>query len=274
MTALEGLLGAVSPPVRRALDGVLDGDTLPVSDALALDQAVGIDLHALCLTADTLRAQQAGDTVTYVVNRNINFTNVCVKSCKFCAFSRDFRSEAGYFLDREEVIRRVREAAEFGATEVCIQAGLPPHVDGRMYIDMVADVHDAVPGIHIHALSPEEVKYGARLARMSYVDFLTELKAAGLGTLPGTSAEILDDAVRERLAPTRIRTAEWVEVVTTAHRVGLRTSSTMMFGHLETATHRLAHMALLRSIQRATGGFTEFVPLSFVHSEAPLFATG
>lgn len=272
--SLDRVLVGVSTPVRRALESALAGHRLSVDEALPLDRATGADLHALCLVADALRAEQVGDTVTYVVNRNINFTNVCVKSCKFCAFSRDFRSEAGYFLDLDEVVRRAVEASEFGATEVCIQAGLPPHVDGRMYIDMVAAVHDAVPDLHIHALSPEEVKYGARLARMPYAEYLAELKAAGLGTLPGTSAEILDDAVRDLLAPTRIRTAEWVEIVTLAHEVGLRTSSTMMFGHLETGRQRLAHLTLLRDIQRQTGGFTEFVPLSFVHTEAPLYATG
>src|SRR5204863_781151 len=180
-----------SRDVRRILVGVLDGGELSVDHGIALTGAVGRDLHALTLVADELRRRQVGDVVTYVVNRNINFTNVCIKHCTFCAFSRDHREEEGYFLPMDEVVRRAREASELGATEVCIQAGLPPKLDGRYYIDLCQAIATALPALHIHAFSPEEVLYGSTRSGLSIAEYLTELKAVGLGTLPGTSAEIL-----------------------------------------------------------------------------------
>jgi len=272
-TALENCLQGVSPDVRAILERSLAGRELSIEDGIALNEARGTDLHALCLVADELRRQQVGDSVTYVVNRNINFTNVCIKNCKFCAFARTVRSEQGYFLPPEEVARRVRQAWEMGATEVCLQAGLSPNINGDSYIDLCRLVKKTAPEIHIHAFSPEEVKFGASLKRVSYGEYLAELKDAGLGTLPGTSAEILDDRLRKTISPTRITTSEWLDVVTAAHRLGIRTTSTMMFGHVESVEDRMRHMDLLRSVQRETGGFTEFVPLSFVHEEAPLFAS-
>jgi 7,8-didemethyl-8-hydroxy-5-deazariboflavin synthase CofH subunit len=257
--------------VRRVLDACLDGHELGVEDALLLDRVTGDELEALVATADEVRKQQAGDLVGYVVNRNINFTNVCVKSCKFCAFSRDHRSEQAYFLGTEEVVRRALEARDYGATEVCLQAGLAPAVDGNHYVELCRAIKAAAPELHLHAFSPEEVKYGARLLRLPIRAFLEELRAAGLGTLPGTSAEVLDYELRDRIAPGRITTREWIEVVRTAHELGIRTTSTLMFGHVESSEQRIRHMALLRSIQRETSGFTEFVPLSFVHEEAPMF---
>ncbi len=271
-TSLETCLQDVSRKTRVILERVLGGDELSVSDGVSLSEARGTDLHALCLVADELRRQQAGDRVTYVVNRNINFTNVCIKNCKFCAFARTVRSEQGYFLPHDEIARRVRQAWEMGATEVCLQAGLSPNLDGDSYIELCRVVKNAAPMIHIHAFSPEEVKFGASLKRVSYEDYLAELQAAGLGSLPGTSAEILDDRLRKTISPTRISSREWVDVITTAHRLGIPTTSTMMFGHVESIADRMHHMNLLRRLQRETGGFTEFVPLSFVHEEAPLFA--
>jgi 7,8-didemethyl-8-hydroxy-5-deazariboflavin synthase CofH subunit len=271
--ALETCLQRVSPDVRTILERSLDGRQMSIDDAVALDAARGADLHALCLVADELRRRQVGDRVTYVVNRNINFTNVCIKNCKFCAFARTVRSEQGYFLPDEEVARRVRQAWEMGATEVCLQAGLSPNLTGDSYVDLCRVVKEAAPDVHIHAFSPEEVKFGASLKRVSYGEYLAELKDAGLGTLPGTSAEILDDRLRKAISPTRISTSEWLEVITTAHQLGIRTTSTMMFGHVESVEDRMRHLDLLRHVQRETGGFTEFVPLSFVHEEAPLFAT-
>ena len=265
------VLDDVRGDARAVLDACLDGRAPGWRDLMAVADAAGPALHALCAVADELRRRQAGDLVTYVVNRNINFTNVCVKKCGFCAFSRGVRSEQGYFLDTDEIVRRAAEAHAMGATEVCIQAGLAPDLDGRFYLELTRAVKRAVPDVHLHAFSPEEVKYGAHRARLSIHDYLLALQEAGLGTLPGTSAEILDDAIRDRIAPGRITTAEWIDVVTTAHRIGLRTTSTMMFGHVESMADRLRHMELLRSIQRDTGGFTEFVPLSFVHAEAPMF---
>jgi 7,8-didemethyl-8-hydroxy-5-deazariboflavin synthase CofH subunit len=271
MSAIEALLAPVAAPIRAVLEQCLEERELDIDSALLLDQARGRDLWALSAVADELRKRQAGDVVTYVVNRNINFTNVCVKSCKFCAFSRDLRSEQGYLLSHEEIVRRAVEARDFGATEICIQAGLLPEAKGKLYLEVIEAVKRAVPELHIHAFSPEEIKYGAALTRKPIREFLAELKAAGLGSLPGTSAEILDDRIRERIAPGRITTKQWIEVITTAHELGIPTTSTMMFGHVETARDRVAHLALLRDLQRSTGGFTEFVPLSFVHAEAPLF---
>ncbi len=271
MSQIEACLVSVSPQIRSILERCLEDRELSVEDAVVLDGARGRDLFALCLTADEMRTRQVGEAVTYVVNRNINFTNVCVKSCKFCAFSRDLRSEQGYYLPNDEILRRVQQARDYGATEVCLQAGLAPEAKGRIYIEVCRAVKAAAPDLHIHAFSPEEVKYGAALSRVPIREYLAELKDAGLGSLPGTSAEILDDRIRNQISPGRITTAQWIEVITSAHALGIPTTSTMMFGHVETAADRARHLDLLRSIQKETGGFTEFVPLSFVHAEAPLF---
>lgn len=270
----ERVLGRAHGRTRSILAACLEGHDLSVDDAVVLCGAQGADLHALCAVADLLRASQAGETVAYVINRNVNFTNVCVKACKFCAFSRVDRSEQAYFLSTEEIVRRVTQAHELGATEVCIQAGLPPDVDGRIYIDLCRAVKEAVPDIHVHAFSPEEIKYGASRAGMTFRDYLSELKAVGLGSLPGTSAEILDDRVRKRIAGGRITTSEWIDVVRTAHSLAIPTTSTIMFGHIESDAERMQHLALLRGLQRETRGFTEFVPLSFVHTEAPMYLKG
>ncbi len=270
-SALEQCLGGVSSDIRAILERSLSDEETTVDEAVLLSSTRGTDLHALCLVADALRRRQVGDRVSYVVNRNINFTNVCIKNCKFCAFARTIRSEQGYFLPHEEIARRVRQAAEMGATEVCLQAGLSPNLTGDSYVELCRVVKAAAPDIHIHAFSPEEVKFGASLKRVSFREYLAELKDAGLGSLPGTSAEILDDELRKTIAPTRIRTAEWIEVIGSAHELGIPTTSTMMFGHVESIGDRMRHIDLLRRLQRDTGGFTEFVPLSFVHEEAPLF---
>src|SRR5256884_3611104 len=272
--SLSAVLDRASRDVCRILVGVLDGHELSVDDGIALTAAVGRDLHALTLVADELRRRQVGDVVTYVVNRNINFTNVYIKHCGFCAFSRDHREEVGYLLPLDEVVRRAREAWELGATEVCIQAGLPPKLDGRYYIDLTRAIKGALPGLHLHAFSPEEVLYGSVRSGLPIREYLTELRAAGLGTLPGTSAEILDQEIRDVIARGRITVDQWVEVITTAHALGIRTTSTIMYGHVETPEHWVRHMALLRAIQQDTGGFTEFVPLSLIHSEAPMYQKG
>jgi FO synthase subunit 2 len=272
--SLTDLLDDSEKSVRHLLASCLEGYELSCRDALSLCDVHGSDLLALCATADALRQRQAGDEVSFVVNRNINFTNVCVKTCGFCAFSRTHRSEQGYFLSTDEIVRRALEARDYGATEVCLQAGLAPGLDGRHYVELCRALKAAAPELHLHAFSPEEVKYGARLAKVTIREYLLELKRAGLGSLPGTSAEVLDDSVRERIAPGRITTDEWVNVIRTAHELAIPTTSTLMFGHIETPAERLGHLELLRDIQRETGGFTEFVPLSFVHEEAPLFREG
>ena len=270
--SLAAVLDRAAPEIRAILAATLDGRELSVDDALGLSETRGRDLQAMTIVADEMRRREAGDVVTFVVNRNVNFTNVCIKHCGFCAFSRDHREEEGYFLPIEEVVRRAQEASDLGATEVCIQAGLPPKLDGRFYIDLTRALKAKLPDIHLHAFSPEEVLYGSVRSGLSIKDYLTELKAAGLGTLPGTSAEVLDQAIRDRIARGRITVDQWVEVITSAHALGIRTTSTIMYGHVETPVHWVRHMALLRSIQKDTGGFTEFVPLSLIHSEAPMYA--
>ena len=268
---LDRLLGAVSPSVARVLDDALAGKDVTAAEGETLLASSGLDMMATLLAADELRRRRVGDVVTYVVNRNVNFTNVCIKGCGFCAFSRDFRLEEGYFLPTEEILRRVREAWDLGATEVCVQAGLPPKMEGDLYIKLCRAIKEAVPGIHVHGFSPEEVLYGAVRSRCTVREYLAELQAAGVGSLPGTSAEVLDQEMRDRISPGRITVKQWVEVITTAHDLGIRTTSTVMFGHAETSRHVAEHLALIRSIQQDTGGFTEFVPLSFVHTEAPMF---
>ncbi len=269
---LTPALDWASRDVRGALGRALDDHEISTAQADALATVSGRDLHALTLAADELRRRQVGDVVTFVVNRNVNFTNVCIKHCGFCAFSRDHREEEGYFLPVAEVVRRAREAWDLGATEVCIQAGLPPKLDGRYYIDLTRAITTALPGMHVHAFSPEEVLYGSVRSGLPVKEYLHELKDAGLGTLPGTSAEILDQEIRDAISRGRITVDQWVEVITTAHALGIRTTSTIMYGHVETPAHWVRHMDLLRSIQRDTGGFTEFVPLSLIHSEAPMYA--
>jgi 7,8-didemethyl-8-hydroxy-5-deazariboflavin synthase CofH subunit len=264
----------IDTDVRRILGRALEGSELTVDEGIRLTEVQGRELHALALVADEMRRRQAGDIVTYVVNRNINFTNVCIKHCTFCAFSRDHREEEGYFLPLDEVVRRAVEAWDMGATEVCIQAGLPPKLDGSYYVDLCRAIKAAVPEMHLHAFSPEEVLYGSTRADLSIPEFLKTLRAAGLGTLPGTSAEILDQEVRDRIARGRITVDQWIEVITSAHALGIRTTSTIMYGHVETPAHWIRHMDLLRGIQRQTGGFTEFVPLSLIHHEAPMYRRG
>ena len=226
------------------------------------------------MTADELRRRTVGDIVTYVVNRNINFTNVCIKRCGFCAFSRDFRQEEGYLLPVEEIIRRAKEAWDYGATEVCVQAGLPPKMEGDLYIRLCEAIKKELPDMHIHGFSPEEVLYGSIRSDITIRAYLTELKAAGVGSLPGTSAEVLDQELRDKISPGRITVDQWTEVITTAHELGIPTTSTVMFGYLETPTQLAKHIDLIRGIQQQTGGITEFVPLSFVHTEAPMFMQG
>jgi FO synthase subunit 2 len=256
--------------IRVILDRALDGAEIDEVDGERLCHARGADLLAVAAAADELRRRQAGDAVTYVVNRNINFTNVCIKHCSFCAFSRDHREEEGYLLPVAEIVRRAREAFELGATEVCIQAGLPPKLDGFYYIDLVRALKRELPALHLHGFSPEEVLYGATRSGLSIRSYLEALREAGHDTIPGTSAEILDDDIRAVISKGRITTAQWIDVITTAHELGIRTTSTIMYGHIEAYRHWTRHMTLLREIQKNTGGFTEFVPLSLIHDESPM----
>jgi FO synthase subunit 2 len=268
---IDSLLKRTDPVVAAALDHALSGKDISVDEAIALLDSTGLEMNLVLTVADELRRETVGDVVTYVINRNINFTNVCIKQCGFCAFSRDFREEEGYFLPTEEIVRRAKEAASLGATEVCIQAGLPPKVDGQLYIDILKAVKKDLPDIHIHAFSPEEVLYGAVRSDTSIEEYLKMLKEAGIGSLPGTAAEILDQSLRDMISPGRISVQNWIRVIKQAHAIGIPTTSTIMYGHIETSRHKAEHIALLREIQKETHGFTEFVPLSFVHTEAPMY---
>ena len=262
---------------RTALETVmtsLDGRWLTREQALLLAQAKGDDLLGLLVAADLVRGDLVGNLVTYVVNRNINFTNICIVGCKFCAFSRGAREADAYFLSLEEVGQKASEAWALGATEVCIQGGLPRDLSPFYYRDILRAVKRAVPGMHIHAFSPMEIVYGVELTGMPLREYLGMLRDNGLGTLPGTAAEILDDDVRFILSRNKLSTAQWKKVISTAHHCGIPSTSTLMYGHVETPEHWVDQILLLRSIQEESGGFTEFVPLGFVHRHTLLFRQG
>ena len=262
---------------RAAIERVLEsqnGSSLAREESLVLANSEGDDLLGLLVAADLLRCELTGNIVTYVVNRNINFTNICFIGCKFCAFSRGPREADTYFLDPQQVAEKAVQAWELGATEVCIQGGLPRGLPPLYYRDILRAVKSAVPGMHIHAFSPMEIVYGVELTGMTLHDYLTMLRDNGLGTLPGTAAEILEDEVRQVLSRNKLSTAQWQEVIRTAHSCGIRSTSTLMYGHVETPEHWVNQLLLLRDIQSKTGGFTEFVPLGFVHQNTILFHQG
>jgi FO synthase subunit 2 len=265
------MLKEIDPVVSDILNQSLDSKNISIKQAVELFHTKGTEMIMTTMVADRLRRTKVGDEVTYVINRNINFTNVCIKRCGFCAYSRDFRNDEGYFLPISEVVRRAEEASKLGATEICIQAGLPPKMDGLLYVDICRAIKRELPDMHIHAFSPEEVMYGCSRSGLSVKEYLSMLKESGLGSLPGTAAEILDQDLRDLISPGRISVADWINVITTAHRLEIPTTSTIMYGHVETTEHKAKHLELIRSIQKQTGGFTEFVPLSFVHKEAPMY---
>ena len=268
---------SLTTPVRSSLEKVLetqDGGALSLQDSYTLANSGGDDLLGLLVAANLLRAELVGNIVTYVVNRNINFTNVCFVGCKFCAFSRGPREADSYFHSLDDMARKATEAWELGATEVCIQGGLPRDLPKFYYRDILRAVKNAVPQMHIHAFSPMEIAYGVELTGMPLADYLSMLRDNGLGTLPGTAAEILDDEIRHILSANKLSTAHWIEIIRTAHRCGIRSTSTMMYGHAETPEHWVRQMRLLRDIQSEPGGFTEFVPLGFVHQNTLLFQQG
>jgi len=270
-SSFDFLLRQADPLVAETLERALSEKEISAEEASRLFYAKGMDFHLIGMVADELRKRRVGDMVTYVINRNINFTNVCIKQCGFCAFSRDFREDEVYFLPIEEIVRRAKEARALGATEVCVQAGLPPDMDASTYENICRAIKKEIPDIHIHGFSPEEVLYGATRSNLSVKEYLVRLKEAGVDSLPGTAAEILDQKLRDKISPGRINVKNWVEVIKTAHKLGIPSTSTIMFGHLETPEDRARHIALIREIQKETGGFTEFVPLSFIHNEAPMY---
>ena len=255
-----------------------EGAQLSEQDVTRLFAARGPELGYVCNAADQIRQQQHGDRVSYAVNRNINYTNICYFKCQFCAFSKGKLSEnlrgRPYDLDADEIARRSLEAWERGATEVCMQGGIHPEYTGQTYLDIVNIVKTAVPGMHVHAFSPLEVWQGAKTLGLSLAEFLAALKEAGLNTLPGTAAEVLDDDVRAVICPDKINTSQWLEVMEAAHAQGFRTTATIMYGHVERPEHWARHLLRLRALQQRTGGFTEFVPLPFVHMEAPMYLKG
>ncbi len=268
---LDSTLKDADPLIAETLDRALSEKEITIDEAVRLYDAKGMDFHLVGAVADELRKRRVGDSVTYVINRNINFTNVCIKQCGFCAFSRDFREEEVYFLPTEEIVRRAKEAHELGATEVCIQAGIPPDMDASLYEDICRAIKAEIPDIHIHGFSPEEVLYGATRSEISIKEYLMRLKEAGVDTLPGTAAEILDQDMRDKISPGRISVNDWIDTIKTAHKLGIKTTSTIMFGHIENPYDRVKHIAKIRDIQKETGGFTEFVPLNFIFHEAPMY---
>src|SRR6266496_114657 len=269
----SGMTPAARVAAEQVLDS-LDGSKLNRDQALLLAHSEGDDLLGLLVAADLLRCEFAGNIVSYVVNRNINFTNICFVGCKFCAFSRGPRESDSYFLSLDQMEQKAVEAWQPGATEICIQGGLPRDLPKFYYRDILRAIKSAVPRMHIHAFSPMEIVYGVELTGMPLPEYLSMLRDNGLGTLPGTAAEILDDEIRHILSANKLSTAQCDEVIRTAHRCGIRTTSTLMYGHTETPAHWVRQMLLLREIQSETGGFTEFVPLGFVHQNTLLFHQG
>ena len=266
------------PMIRDLVAKAADGAGLAETEIETLFAARGVDFEAVVAAADALRSRVNGDVVTYAVNRNINYTNICTYKCRFCAFSKGKTHEAlrgaPYDLDLEEVQRRAVEAWDRGATEVCMQGGIHPDYTGETYIALCRAVKQAVPGMHIHAFSSLEIQQGAATLGLPVAEYLLRLKEAGLGTLPGTAAEILDDEIRDVLCHDKLNTQQWLDTIETAHGVGFRTTATIMFGHIETPRHWARHLLRIRALQARTGGFTEFVPLPFVHMEAPMYLKG
>ena len=274
MTNLNNLFSTVSPEVGRLLDKALNDGEISEADALVLFDAQGLDVLALAATANEMRRRQVGDRVTFVKVRNINFTNICYTDCTFCEFGRQRKDDDAYTFSIEEVVEQAVEAWNWGCTEICMQGGLNPLLGGDIYLRMLQAVMAELPELHIHAYSPFEIQYASQLLRQSPEQVLRDLKAAGLGSIPGTAAEILDTEVRQKLTKDKLSAEAWVDIIKTAHRVGLRSTATIMYGHVDAPHHWAAHIALIRDIQRETGGFTEFVPLGFIHQNTNLYASG
>lgn len=270
--ALQAALDRANAPVKRILNRVLQGHEVSEDEGrLLFATRSQPEKDAIYATADELRNRVNGDTVSFVVNRNINFTNICYMGCRFCGFAKRVEDKSAEWLEPEDVVARAQEAWDRGATEVCIQGGLHPRMSGTYYREIVLAIKAVLPDMHIHAFSPFEIWYGAAKTKMSYVDFLQDLKDCGLGSMPGTAAEILDTEVRQKLTKNKLSTEKWVEIIRAAHEVGIPTTATIMYGHVDGPEHWAAHIRLLRDIQKDTGGFTELVPLSFVHTESPLY---
>src|SRR5713226_5197321 len=271
---LQTALASCPPQLRECLDAARSGRELTFEQALLLATAEGHSLDALVAFADALRRDTVGDTITYVVNRNINFTNVCFVGCSFCGFGKGPGAPDAYSLSVDDVVRKARDAWERGATEVCVQGGLPRDLDGFFYRDILRAIKREIPAMHVHAFSPMEIDYGVTKTGMPLRDYLQMMKDEGLGSIPGTAAEILDDRVRKELSPNKLPAGRWVEIITAAHELGIPTTSTMMYGHVEEPADWVRHILLLRAIQKRTHGFTEFVPLGFIHEKTRLYRHG
>ena len=267
-------LSQATPSTARVLELALEGRELDFDAGLTLAAVKGGDLLALVKVADELRRRTVGDHITYVVNRNLNFTNICIVGCGFCGFSRGPKARDAYFHSTETLLAKAREATALGATEVCIQGGLPRDLDGGYYAALLRTIHSELPELHLHAYSPMEISYGVEKTGLPLAEYLARLKEAGLGSIPGTAAEILDDDVRRSLSPNKLKVARWMEVIRAAHGLGIPSTCTIMYGHTESPEHWVKHMLLLRDIQKDSGRFTEFVPLGFIHSETRLYQKG
>jgi FO synthase len=273
-TPVDTLLNRASPAIRSILERSLERRELTPEEGLALYTSTGDDLRAMVKCADIARAEDIGDEVTYVVNRNINFTNVCFVGCQFCGFKRQRWEPDAYDHADEVILAKVADAVARGATEVCMQGGINPDMPPFKYRDLLDAIKSRFPEIHIHAFSPMEIMYGARRVRMEYPEYIAMLREHGLGSIPGTAAEILDDTVREILSHKKVDVATWVDIITTAHSLGVPTTSTVMYGHVETPRQVVNHLDLIRTIQKETRGFTEFVPLRFIHENTVMFRKG
>ena len=273
-TPLNVLMAHASADMRAVLLRSLNGKEISPEEGLAIYTATGDDLRAVIKAADLARAEDVGEEVTYVVNRNINFTNICFVGCQFCGFKRQKWESDAYDHSDDTILAKVADAVARGATEICMQGGINPDMPALKYRDLLVAIKSHFPNIHIHAFSPMEIMYGARRTRMEYPEYIAMLRDAGLGSIPGTAAEILDDSVREVLSHKKVDVAAWVDIISTAHALGIRTTSTIMYGHLESPRHVVNHLDLIRSIQKRTHGFTEFVPLRFIHENTVLFRRG
>ena len=273
-TPVDALLGKTSRAVRSALENTLLKRELTPEEGLLLYTSEGDDLRATIKCADLARAEDNGNEVTYVVNRNINFTNICFVGCQFCGFKRQRWESDAYDHSDDKILGKVADAVARGATEVCMQGGINPDMPAFKYRDLLDVIKSGFPQIHVHAFSPMEIMYGAKRVRMDYPEYISMLREHGLGSIPGTAAEVLDDGVREILSHKKVDVAAWVEIITTAHAVGVPTTSTVMYGHVESPQHVVNHLDLLRTIQKQTHGFTEFVPLRFIHQNTMLYRKG
>ncbi|MHC1592396.1 MAG: 5-amino-6-(D-ribitylamino)uracil--L-tyrosine 4-hydroxyphenyl transferase CofH [Candidatus Helarchaeales archaeon] len=267
---LEKSIKSIEPEIRDIIEKSLSEDSLSIKDGIKLMQVNGMELQCLLMAADLIRQRKVGNVVTYVFNRNINFTNQCTIRCKFCAYSTSPSSKDGMFLSMNDIQKKAREARDIGATELCVQGGIAPNVNLDLYIQIIQAIKSIAPEIHLHAFSPMEVFTGARRSGVSIKEALQRLRDEGLDSIPGTAAEILVDDVRKKICPNKISVQSWIKVITNAHELGIPTTATMLYGHVESAEDRVKHLKILRDIQEKTGGFTEFIPLAFININGKL----